>query len=273
MTIRNFKVWTGRSRSAPRGALVLLLAGSGLLAAATWHVLPGGTKQQLAVSTRMAEAQEEHAGALLDAARGANPLLCRLATRTLQNRWGGLDARIPGPESIGEPGDAAFEWAVSADLQPSTAPRLRAALADPDGCVRRTAAALLGQLEVASLGTELRAELASGNASTRHAALLALGHAGHRGDVAAATAALADVDHAVKLAAVWALGRIGDRASVPQLVNTLGDSDAVIRATAAYALGATESADAIPALAALLTDDGDARVRRAAAAALGQIDK
>jgi HEAT repeat protein len=274
MTIRKFMVRTGGSRSAPRAPLVLLLAGTGLLAAATLHVVPSDRAEPTPASVATDASPQEHASALLNAARGANPLLCRLAARTLHNRWGGLDSGLPGPESIGSAADATFEWAVSADLQPETATLLRGGLTDPDGCVRRTAAALLGRLEVAGgLGSALRAELASGDSGTRHAALLAIGYAGHKADVSAVSDALDDADHAVRLAAVWALGQIGDRASVPSLVNVLKDQDAVIRATAAYSLGRTESAAAIPALAALLADDGDARVRRAAAAALGQIDQ
>jgi hypothetical protein len=251
---------------------VPLLAGIALLAAASGQrAMPasGG----LAQSTAAPAAQTEQIAALMNAVRGANPLACRLAARALENRWGGGYAGLPGPESIGAAEDAAFEWAVSGDVVAASIPPLRTVLADSDACVRRTADVLLGHARVESLATELRAELASAAAATRQAALLAIGHAGRKADLPATARALDDSDSAVKLAAAWALGSIGDAAAVPPLVAALRDADPIMRATAAMSLGRTESSEAIPALAALLGSDSDPRVRRAAAAALGQIDR
>jgi hypothetical protein len=250
----------------------LALAGIALLAAAAGQrAVPasGG----LAQATAAPVAQTEHIAALMNAVRGANALTCRLAARALENRWGGSYAGLPGPESIGAAEDAAFEWAVSGDVDAASIPPLRTALADNDGCVRRTAAVLLGHARLESLAAELRTELASASAGTRQAALMAIGHAGRPADLQAAARALDDPDPAVKLAAAWALGSIGDAAAVPPLVAALRDADPILRATAAISLGRTESSEAIPALVALLGSDSDPRVRRAAAAALGQIDR
>ena len=271
MTSKALLARAGKVGPAPLGAIVLALTGRARLAATTMHAnppAPDGLDQALEAAAQ----QAEHATALLDAVRGAHPLTCRLTTRALENRWGSMHAGMPGPESIGAAGDTAFEWAVSGVVGPALVPLLRSSLADADGCVRRVAAALLGHADVPALGAELRAELASASATTRAGALLAIGHAGKPADVGPAAAALSDPDPAVKLAAIWALGMIGDPAAVQPLNRMLEERDPTLRAAAALSLGQTESTEAIPALAALLGEDGDARVRRAAAAALGQID-
>lgn len=270
MTSKLLTVWTGPGRSTPRGVLALTLAGTLLLAA---MLRAGRPAPPTAGQPAAARQDAEHATALLNAVRGAHPVICRLASQGLGNRWGGARTAIPGPESIGQAGDAVFEWALTARVEPPLIPQLRAALADPDGCVRRTAAVLLGRAGTTPLGPELRAELTAASATTREAALLAIGYAGNAGDVPPAVAALSDPDPAARLAAVWALGMIGDPAAVQPLAGMLKDRDPALRATAAFALGRTDSADAIPALAAILGSDADPRVRRAAAAALGQIDQ
>jgi len=272
MTIRRDYVRTGTRRSARWGTLALGFGTAALLATVTVC----GEGAALAGSGELASAREDvvqadHAAALLAAVRGANPLVCRLASRALENRWGGR-SQVPGPESIGEAGDSVFHWAVSAPITPALVTPLRAALADPDACVRRTAAGLLGRVNTGGLAAALSAELGSASAETRAAALIAIGHAGRAGDVSAAIRALSDDAPAVKLAAVWAAGEIGAPEAAPALAPLLRDADPLVRANAAYALGEIESAESIPALARLLADDSDARVRIAAAAALGQFD-
>jgi hypothetical protein len=274
MKLEMLKLRAGYRRSAVRGTLVLVLGAAALSAAKTMRAdtsHDGWITRAADGAAGSDPAQEaQHAAALIAGMRGASPIACRLATRSLQNGWG--RGGFVGPESIGEAGDAVFDWAVSREISAATIPQLRGYLADPDACVRHTAAALLGRTRVNSVADELRSELSRANAATREAALLAVGYAGKKADAQAASALLKDAEPAVKLASIWALGMIGDTRSVQPLIAILKDSDAAMRASAAFALGQIESADAIPALASLLGSDTDARVRRAAAAALGQIE-
>jgi HEAT repeat protein len=65
---------------------------------------------------------------------------------------------------------------------------------------------------------------------------------------------------------------VESRDATPALTRLLGDGQPRVRRAAARALGRIEDDTAIPALAQLLARDTDASVRRAAAWALGKIE-
>ncbi len=85
-------------------------------------------------------------------------------------------------------------------------------------------------------------------------------------------AALSDPDPCVRRIAAMRLGRVGTEEAHRRLAETLEGADAAAREAAAVGLGIADDARAIPALARRLAEDGDARVRRAAAWAMGKID-
>jgi hypothetical protein len=117
---------------------------------------------------------------------------------------------------------------------------LMTALRDPDYCVRRTAASLLGRARNARVTERLRATLDDPQPETR-------------------------------ALAAFALGSAEEQSAGPRLQVLLRDSAAGVRAAAAWSLGELEYRPAIAALADVLVNDQSARVRRAAARSLGQI--
>jgi hypothetical protein len=117
---------------------------------------------------------------------------------------------------------------------------LMTALRDPDYCVRRTAASLLGRARNARVTERLRG-------------------------------ALDDPQPETRALAAFALGSAEEQSAGPKLQVLLRDSAPRVRAAAAWSLGELEYRPAISALADLLVNDQSPRVRRAAARSLGQI--
>jgi len=76
----------------------------------------------------------------------------------------------------------------------------------------------------------------------------------------------------VRRLVAWALGRTESRSASKALIDMLRDTDGLVRVNAALGLGSLEAKDAIPALTKMLASDTEARARRAAAAALGQMN-
>jgi HEAT repeat protein len=301
MTTKHEIVRTGNNRSARRGRSVLIIVGAALLAATV-------ARAKASVSTpvehtRVASQDTTMLNEFLAKLRGVDPLICQLVGRSLNNRWGpymsGLMISSNGPAFAD---GALLEWVNRFEIDRAMVPRLRAALADTDGCVRQTAAQVLGRAQVVDLSAELRAELTSTNPRTREAAVSALGYFDKQSGLDEARAALRDADMGVRKAGVWALGmiesseavsalaefaadpdpglrrmvawalgNIESSAAVTTLTRMLGDADPSVRVQAAHALGQIESSDAIPALIKLLNEDRDPAVRRAAAIAIGQI--
>ncbi|MGH7718066.1 MAG: HEAT repeat domain-containing protein, partial [Gemmatimonadaceae bacterium] len=98
---------------------------------------------------RAAPADSADVAAFLAAVRGAHPLMCDLAAWVVDGNfgwghWGGGN----GPGLIGdEQARALARWALGRKHNESDIPVLRAALSDPDACVRRMAAPLLGRID------------------------------------------------------------------------------------------------------------------------------
>ncbi len=114
--------------------------------------------------------------------------------------------------------------------------------------------------------------LASDDVATRIAGALGLGEAEAVQAVPDLAAALQRDDHPhVRSTAAFALGRIESPRTTPALVQALRDGHPDVRINAAWALAEIEDREAVMALVQVLSNDGDARVRRAAAWALGEI--
>lgn len=177
---------------------------------------------------------------LLGTVRGAAPLYCELATRMVDGRnyWssgGGGDAIEMDSAS-----SALIRWVHTRERDGRVIPRLAAALRDPDRCVQRVAAGLLGRMRIAPATSAL-------------------------------IAALDETTPAVRAAAAVGLGLSETRVAVQPLLRRLADESTDVRRNAAWALGAIEDRSAMLPLIELLQRDRDPRVRQAAAWALGQV--
>ena len=174
---------------------------------------------------------------LLENARGANPVMCELAMRSIDNRYGNWGSAGRAPDAIiGQ--RALLEWAASEIETADAVPALGAALSDDDVCVRRMAARLLGRVKHRSALTMLMGRLEDGDERTRQMAAVGLGYAESRDAVEALLSVLDDRIAAVRAAATWALGEIEDERAVDALTRLLSeDSDAMVRRQAAWALG------------------------------------
>ena len=182
------------------------------------------------------------AARLLAAARGADPLLCALASRSVEGRfgWGGMHVEA-NPLFGADPRFLEVLRATASGFRDSAVVHLlRPALDDPDPCVRRFAIPLLGRTRHRFAASTLRQAIRAPDAATREAAALGLGYA-------------------------------DDHGAAPSLIGLLGDDAPTVRAAAAWALGEIEDPSSIPALARTLERDGDPRVRLAAAWALGSM--
>ena len=258
------------------GALALGRAGLalGTAWAAERHVflpLPAAVK-------RAARAQQgidsARVARLLQAARGTNTVACELAAATVDGRSGwssGTDGDFTAGSSADSTARDVATWLHHGDVHAGAVPLLRAALADPDWCVRRLAAPLLGRVHDPSAMQAMLAALAATDPLAREMAALALGFADDSTSVAPLVSRLRDDVPRVRATAAWALGEIERHEAVRPLIDALADPDALVRESAARALGEVEDTAAIPALADRLKSDRAAAVRRAAARALGEI--
>jgi vesicle coat complex subunit len=209
--------------------------------------------------------------ALIAAVRNGNPVLCELAARGAS--WDG-NWRFVGPASPhmrNAPTMDVVKFAASSPKGREVIPPLRAALGDPDPCVRRFVAPLLGRTQHDAAVDALVAALRDPSALTREAAAIGLRFADKPRTIDPLTRALEDQESPVRAAAAWALGEIEDARAIPALERALKDGDAVVRMNAAWGLGEIEDPAAIPALTATLREDRDPEVRRMAAWALGNL--
>jgi hypothetical protein len=182
---------------------------------------------------------------LLAAVRGANPMLCELAARTVDGRggWSGWFESTGGPLEVDSVSSALIDWVRERHNDPVVVPRLSAAMRDSDACVRRIAGSFLGRVHHPSAVAALVAALEDANADTRQAAAVGLG--------------------------------ISNKETRPiePLVKHLRDESPLVRRSVAWALGSLEVNEAMTPLIETLQRDSDPRVRQAAAWALGQISK
>ena len=215
----------------------------------------------------------ENVAALIAAVRNANPILCELASRGAMwnGNWQYVGPATPLRARSGTDMELVRFAASSPKGREVIAP-LRAALGDPDPCVRRFVAPLLGRTQQDAAVETLLTALRDENPITREAAAIGLRFADNPRTIDPLTRALEDRESSVRAAAAWALGEIEDSRAIPALERALKDADPLVRINAAWALGEIEDPAAIPALTALLRDDRDPEVRRMAAWALGNIE-
>lgn len=174
---------------------------------------------------------------LLETARGANPVMCELALRLIDNRYGSWGSAGRAPDAIIDQ-QQLLEWASEGIEDSRVVPVLGTALSDGDVCVRRLAARLLGRVRHPSALTTLMNGLESRDERVRQMAAVGLGYADDRAAVDALLAALTDGVAAVRAAATWALGVIEDERAVAALTRLLRqDGDPMVRRQAAWALG------------------------------------
>ncbi|HKY60741.1 MAG TPA: HEAT repeat domain-containing protein [Gemmatimonadota bacterium] len=186
-------------------------------------------------------ADSTQAARLIEAARGAHPVICGLAARALDRGWWGDGLRIEPAVSDEPVSREVVDWTLAVREGDGAVGPLAAVLADPDPCVRRLAARVLGRTESPEAAAALRWALDASSPGEREMAAVGLGFA-------------------------------GDDAAVAELVGALRDTEPKVRVAAAWALGQIESPDAIPPLAEALARDREAEVREAAAWALGEIE-
>ena len=212
--------------------------------------------------------ERQWASEVLAAARGAPVILCGLAARAVEARYGNGPWTPPLPS-----GDTsqALTWALERDRSSASDSVLLDGLAADDPCVRSIAARLVARSESPSVTAGLIRSLAGPAAGTRAAAAVALGLTGIAAGVDPLIARLRDTDADVRTASAWALGGLDDARAVAPLSRTLGDAAPAVRAAVAQSLGRLDDSTAVRALAAALRDDSDERVRSAAAEALGMI--
>jgi HEAT repeat protein len=255
---------------APRAA-VPVVTGEAVVATAPIVSPDQGAPVRQAPSQGQDEA--ENVAALIAAVRNANPVLCELAARGAS--WDG-NWQYVGPASPLRARNAQtmelVRFAASSPKGREVIAPLRAALGDPDPCVRRFVAPLLGRTQHDAAVEALVAALRDENPVTREAAAVGLRFAEKPATIDPLIRALGDQEFTVRAAAAWALGEIEDSRAIPALERALKDAEPVVRINAAWALGEIEDPAAIPALTAALRDDRDPEVRRMAAWALGNIE-
>jgi HEAT repeat protein len=179
----------------------------------------------------------------MNTVRGVNPMLCELATRSVDGRHGWWNGSGSDPLEVDSSAAALINWVHRKHDDPAAVPRLSAWLRDSDACVRRIAGSFLARVDHPSAEAALVAALGEANADTRQAAVIGLG-----------------------------LSEKSPRVIEP-LMRRLRDDSPLVRRSAAWALGEHEATEAMSPLIELLGRDPDPRVRQAAARALGEISK
>jgi len=272
---------TGRARWLLVGAAaVVTLGGIGLTLGAVhareravFVPLPGASPVIARTQERRPVADSGRVRRLLDAARGANAILCDLVASTVDGRSGWYseldsDFRAGATDSLARD---VVAWVQHREVDATAVPVLRDALTDSDRCVRRLAAPMLGRVRDPSAMQAMLAALASSDAGIREVGALALGFADDPRSIPPLIERLRDDSPRVRATVAWALGETEHRDAVRPLVGALADSDPMVRQSAARALGEVEDASAVPPLTDLLKSDRDPAVRRAVAWALGEI--
>lgn len=225
------------TRATSLAALAVVLTATARVACAR------GSASELEAAVRVVPDDTAAVARLLASARAIDPLLCELVVRQVDmhaswSHWGPLSGNPLEKDSSAA---ALIEWIQDEHTDPSVVPRLRDAMTDSDGCVRRVAGSFLGRVEHPAAVDALLSGLDEASAETRVVAAIGLG--------------LSEKPRAVD-----------------PLVRRLGDQSAAVRRAAAWALGAIDDVAALLPLIDVLSKDVDPRVRQAAAWAIGEID-
>lgn len=216
-----------------------LLVCTPLLASARLRALLRGEETAAGLTSQQETPERELADVqtLLERLRGVNPTACEMAMVALDRSgwfggvYWGMSPLAPDSLRLQLPGELRADATVDA---------LTRALSDGDACVRRGAASMLGRARSPHATTRLRGSMSDASAERR-------------------------------ALAVFAAGLAEDPALGGTVQGLLADNSEDVRAAAAWSLGRMEYRPAIAALSELLGSDRSARVRRAAARALGEI--
>lgn len=212
--------------------ILLLAVGLSLAAPA-----PGGRMDREPVSGGGPDSAQ--VARLLGALRASDPLICALATELVgtgihwSTGWEGMAALHD------EPADArSVRRALGEGVADAAALRLLGPeLGSEHACLRRTAAALLGESDQPAAMDLLRAAAGSRDARRREAGTFGLGVAGDSSDAPRLRALLGDRDPNVVRLAAWGLGAMGDGSATGLLVPLLRHPQPAVRRTVAWALG------------------------------------
>lgn len=203
------------------------------------HVNTAGQIAPPAVTQAVADDTASLARLLSDV-RGASPLYCELAVRAVDGRtwWGSSGSGPGGPLEMDSSAAALIRWIHTGHSDARVVPRLVAALQGTDACVRRIAGAMLGHVEHPSARTALLSALDHENPATRASAAIGLGIAEHAAALRPLVARLRDASPDVRRSAAWALGELEQKEAMLPLIELLGrDADARVRQAAAVAIG------------------------------------
>jgi len=207
--------------------------------------------------------------ALLTAARGAPPLICAIAARSLNDSW------WSGADAPATPlGDARREYGNGLARGPLSGGDLALvleALDADDACVQELGVRLAARRGGAQAEEAFMARLSSGAAGQRAIAAMGLGLMDTEAAVAPLLGTLRDAEPTVRANAAWALGRIEHGSALQPLTRAMSDASATVRAAAVVAVGQLDSVSSVPALSRILRTDAEASVRRLAAWALGEL--
>src|SRR5512132_3222775 len=159
------------------------------------------------VDQRESRATPIDVAALLTAARGAPPMICALASRSVRGYgWGDWNDAPSTPLSSVvsmTSDDYDTRQLPAADVQ-----RLLTGLASDDACVREMSVRLIGTQRAEDVGSELVTRLAAADPGLRSVAALGLGLVDAKNGVDPLIRALRDPVVDVRANSAWALGRI-----------------------------------------------------------------
>lgn len=207
--------------------------------------------------------------ALMAEAATAPPLTCLLAARSIGNGgWWRGDVPIH-PLAVD---DAALTWEHGRTMAEADVTFLLDELERGSGCTRELAIRLLANDGGESVRAGLHRLLRSDDPDLVAVAALGAGLVHERSSIEPLLAATSNPSPIARVNVTWALGWIGDSRAYVALERALGDGDARVRTAAAGALGRIDTTAAVTALIDRLGRDDVAAVRRAAAWALGQRD-
>lgn len=223
-----------------RRGVVVSVVGSALTVALAVGFARDSSAQSASASGPLVRDDTAAIAKLLGTVRGVDPLLCELATRSVDmngswSRWGPMSGN---PLETDSASAALLRWIQHTHNDPAVVPRLRIAMRDGDACVRRVAASFMARVEHPSARAALMDALDDARAEVREVAAYGLGMAEYAGAVDELIALLRDAAPGVRRASAWALGSIESRKAVAPLMEVLSrDSDARVRQTAAWAIG------------------------------------
>ena len=253
---------------------MVLLAGIaiGLVATAGTAFARGGQHFSISGDRDAEQAGPDSArvATLLGSLGQSDPLVCDMLADQIGNFW--TDA---GRYGIGRLSDAPAQVLAAKDslhgrvTSPGAIVLLTNMLRSTNPCTRRVAAKLLGRS--AATTAQLSALLADQSVTVREAAAYAVGGE-ERAEARGPLERLAKTNKGPDAAmAVWALGEFGDAVSLPVIVNALAEGDAHVKLAAAAALGEIHDLEHAPPALVEAARSGDAVLKRIAARSLASI--